>query len=431
VSAAQRARGRIVLVEAAAGLGKTSLLRAAAELAAGAGFTCLRARASELEHDFAYGCVRQLLEPAIAKVDDAEHDRLFRGAAGLAGPLFAPAGAPHPVSAGDPSFSMLHGLYWLLVNLVDEKPVALAVDDLHWSDPESLRFLNHLAPRLDGLPIVVFASTRSGASVATEVARLAAGPETTVLRPQPLSIQAVEGLCQDRLGAGVGRDLVAACSRATGGNPFFLEALLREIRDQDPVADARRAARIRGIGPPAVAQAVLLRLSSGPASARALVRAAAVLGDGTGLAEAAALAELDDDEAARAADRLVALSILESGERLEFAHPIVREAVYADVGPRERAQAHARAAGILAAHGASEERIAAQIAEAEPCGDPARVELLRRVAADALSRGAPPRPPPRSVARWPSRRPWTPGRRCSWSSGRWNTASHDRTRSTT
>jgi hypothetical protein len=160
VRAAQRARGRIVLVEAAAGLGKTSLLRAAAELAAGAGFTCPRARASELEHDFADGCVRQLLEPAIARVDDAEHDRLFQGAAGLAGPLFAPAGAPHPVSAGDPSFSMLHGLYWLLVNLADEKPVALAVDDLHWSDPESLRFLNHLAPRLDGFPLVVFASTR-------------------------------------------------------------------------------------------------------------------------------------------------------------------------------------------------------------------------------------------------------------------------------
>jgi len=389
VWAAQRARGRIVLVEAAAGLGKTSLLRAAAQLAAEAGFTCLRARASELEHDFAYGCVRQLLEPAIAKVDDAEHDRLFQGAAGLAGPLFAPAGAPHPASTGDPSFSMLHGLYWLLVNLADKQPVALAVDDLQWSDPESLRFLNHLAPRLDGLPLVVFASTRGGESIATEVARLAAGPETTVLRPQPLSVGAVDELCQDRLGGAVERDLVAACGEATGGNPFFLEALLREIRDQGIGPGARDAVRVRGLGPSVVAQAVLLRLSSGPASAGALVRAAAVLGDGASLVEAAALAELGDDEAASAADRLVALSILEPGERLEFAHPIVREAVYADIGPRRRAQAHARAAGILTAHGASEERIAAQIAEAEPGRDPARVVLLRRVAADALARGAP------------------------------------------
>jgi DNA-binding CsgD family transcriptional regulator len=389
ITAAGAGGGRIVLVEAPAGLGKTSLLRAAARSADEAGFTCLRARASELEHDFAYGCVRQLLEPTLARVADVERDRLLQGAAALAGPLFARSDAPHRVSAGDGSVSILHGLYWLLVNLADERPVALTVDDLHWSDPESLRFLNYLAPRLDGLPLVVLASTRSGASVGTEVARLASGPETTVLRPQPLSIEATAVLCEDTLGVPVEPDFAAACSQATGGNPFFLEALLREVRERGLSSDAGEADRVRRIGPAAVSQAVLLRLSSGPASAGALVRAAAVLGDGASLAEAADLADLDDDEAARAADRLVALAILAPGDRLEFAHPIVREAVYADIGPRERARAHARAAGILADQGATEERIAAQIAEAAPIGDPARVELLRRVAADAMARGAP------------------------------------------
>ncbi len=389
VTAARGGRGRIVLVEAPAGLGKTSLLRAAVQTAGEAGFTCLRARASELERDFAYGCVRQLLEPALAKMVDAEQARLFEGAAALSRPLLAPTRAPHPVSSADGSFAMLHGLYWLLANLADERPVALSVDDLHWSDPESLRFLNYLAPRLDGLALVVLASTRSGGSVTTDVARLAAGPETTVLRPQPLSVEAAATLCEHRLGREVGRDFASACSEATGGNPFFLEALLREISEQGLSTAARDAVRVLRIGPAAVAQAVLLRLSSGPAAAGALVRAAAVLGDGASLAEATALAELGDEVAAEAADRLVALAILEPGERLEFVHPVVREAVYADIAPRERAQAHARAAGILAEKGASEERMAAQIAEADPIGDPARVELLRRVAADAVRRGAP------------------------------------------
>ena len=85
----------------------------------------------------------------------------------------------------------------------------------------------------------------------------------------------------------------------------------------------------------------------------------------------------------------MAHAIFEPGDRLDFAHPIVREAVYTDIGARARANAHARAARLLAERGAADERIAAQIAAAEPSGDPARVELLRRVAADALGRGAP------------------------------------------
>jgi DNA-binding CsgD family transcriptional regulator len=389
LSEAQRGRGQVVLVEAPAGLGKTSLLRAASEKAAETGFSCLRARASELERDFAYGCVRQLLEPAVARASEPERDRLFEGAAALSSPLFDRLGAQQAPPSGDRSFSMLHGLYWLANNLSDEGPVALSVDDLHWSDTESLRFLNYLAPRLDGLRLAVLASTRPGEGEAGELARLAAAPETTVLRPAPLSTEATARLCERRLGAGVAPEFAAACREASGGNPFYLEALLREAAEQGVSTDSGEAARVRRIGPAAVAQAVLLRLSGRPAAATALVRAVAVLGDGATLAEAAELAEVGEAEAVGAADQLVALAILGPGEGLEFAHPIVREAVYADIGSHERAQAHARAADLLAAGGAAEERIAAQIGEAEPTGDADRVELLRRVAADALARGAP------------------------------------------
>jgi tetratricopeptide (TPR) repeat protein len=386
---ARGGRGRVLLVEAPAGLGKTSLLRAASEAAAEAGLTCLRARATELERDFAYGCVRQLLEPAVARASDPDRERLFAGAAVLAGPLFAPAGAPDSWPSGDGSFSVLHGLYWLVNNLTEEGPVALSVDDLHWSDAESLRFLNYLAPRLDGLPLVVLGAARTGERGTADLARLAAGPETTVLRPEPLSTDAAATMCEQRLGAGVAPAFSAACREATGGNPFYLEALLREAGEQGLATDSRQAARVRGIGPGAVGQAVLLRLSGKPAETTALIHAVAVLGDGASLAEAADLAGLAQDEAVRAADLLVALAILRPAECLEFAHPIIREAVYADIGPRQRAGAHERAAGLLAASGASDERIAAQIVATEPAGDAERVELLRRVAADALVRGAP------------------------------------------
>jgi DNA-binding CsgD family transcriptional regulator len=386
---AHQGRGRMVLIEASAGFGKTSLLRVAAEAAGEMGFTCLRARAGELERDFAYGCVRQLLEPVVARAAGPERDRLFTGAAALAQPLFAQAGTAPLAPPADTTFSMLHGLYWLLNNLADDAPVALSVDDLQWADAESLRFLAYLAPRLDGLSVAAIASSRPGESRLDGVARLATAPETTLVRPAPLSVEGTALLCGGRLGGDVSRDFADACWQATGGNPFFVEALLHELREQRVSPDAGGADRVRGIGPPAVAQAVLLRLSDAPATTSALVRAAAVLGDGAALAEAARLAGIPVPEAARAHDLLARLEILTPAEALEFAHPIVREAVYADIGPRERAEAHARAAEVLAATGASDERIAAQLAEAEPAGDAARVELLRRVAADALRRGAP------------------------------------------
>jgi len=389
LDAAREGRGRVVLIEAPAGLGKTTLLRAAAQTTAELGVTCLRARASDLERAFAYGCVRQLLEPTVARADDAERARLFDGAARLAEPLFAPAGIAEGPASSDGSFSVVHGLYWLLNNLAADTPVALLVDDLHWSDAESLRLLTYLAPRLDGMRLVVLASTRTGEGDTASLARLAASPETTVLRPRPLSEAATATLCRAQLGADVGDEFVAACRAATGGNPFFLEALLHDASEQQFTLDAVGASRVRSIAPVMVAQAVLLRLLEAPAEATALVRAVAILGGGASLGEASTLAGFSEDAAAHAADLLTTLAVFEPGDRLDFAHPIVREAVYADIGPRERANAHARAARLLAERGAADERIAAQIAAAEPSADAGRVELLRRVAADALGRGAP------------------------------------------
>jgi DNA-binding CsgD family transcriptional regulator len=387
---ADEGRGRIVLVEAPAGLGKTSVLEAAGELAAEVGFVTLRARASELERDFAYGCVRQLLEPLVVKAPDSRRDVLFQGAAALSGPLFGPAANAEELSSADRSFAMLHGLYWVLNNVVADGPAAaLLVDDLHWSDAESLRFLAYLAPRLDGLRLAVFATTRAGESDAADLARLAAAPESTVLPLEPLSVEATSTLCEHRLGAPAAIEFATACHEAMDGNPFFLEALLREAQELRIAPDAREAARVRGIGPSAVSRAVLLRLSGAPPEASALVRAVAVLGDGASVEEAARLAGISAAGVVEAADLLVSLAILKPGARLEFAHPIVREAVYTDIGPHERAGEHARAADILSATGADDERIAAQLVEAAAGDDPERVELLRRVGADALARGAP------------------------------------------
>src|SRR4051812_7479331 len=84
LAAAASGRGRVLVIEGPAGIGKTRLLDAARSVGAAEGLRVLVARASPLEREFGFGAVRDLLAPALR--DPAERAALMQGAARLAGP---------------------------------------------------------------------------------------------------------------------------------------------------------------------------------------------------------------------------------------------------------------------------------------------------------------------------------------------------------
>src|SRR5204862_6049559 len=152
---ARTGRGRFVVIEGPAGIGKTALLAAARTAAAEGGMRVLRSRATEMETNFAFGVVRQLFERPLVEASELERADLLQGAAGVAAGLLglpgaAPADAP-PSSGVDPSFAILHGLYWLCANLAAVGPLCLVVDDAHWADSATLRYLAFLLTRLEEL----------------------------------------------------------------------------------------------------------------------------------------------------------------------------------------------------------------------------------------------------------------------------------------
>ncbi len=124
----------------------------------------LWARGTELERDFSFGVVRQLFEPVL--VEAAEHERanVLQAEAGAAADLLGLRGTPavdsSPSSSVDPSFAILHGLYWLCANLAAARPLCVVVDDAHWADASSLRFLAFLLTRLKELDIALVVATR-------------------------------------------------------------------------------------------------------------------------------------------------------------------------------------------------------------------------------------------------------------------------------
>jgi predicted ATPase len=148
---ARQGRGGALVVEGQAGIGKTALLAVARGAAAGEGFGVMRARGAELEREFAFGVVRQLFEPVVAGASQEERSQLLDGPPGVAARLLGLPGLGGAIAtaapiAPDPSFAVLHGLYWLCANLAARHPVALIVDDAHWADGASLRFLAFLLP---------------------------------------------------------------------------------------------------------------------------------------------------------------------------------------------------------------------------------------------------------------------------------------------
>ena len=382
--------GTFVLIEGPAGIGKTTLLRAACQRPPTAGARVLTARGLALERDFPYGIVRQLMEPVRAAASPQEWARLLDGAAGLAARVFDWTGTP--TVEDDTPHAVTHGLYWLAANLAANLagggPLVIAVDDVHWADSASLRWLAHLAQRIEGVPVALLAAARTAPGEPALLADLRAAPACQLLRLPPLTGAAAAVLVRRRLRPDAAAELCSACHASTGGNPFLLESLVAALHAVDDTP-AGLTATVATLGPEQVTRSVRQRVDQIGAGASRLAGAVAVLGGPARLRLAAALAGLDLREAARLADSLRAADVLAPGSLLEFGHPIVRAAIYESIPPGERALAHGQAAQLLDAEGADAQRQAPHLLRSEPAGDQRVVALLREAARAASGRGSP------------------------------------------
>lgn len=378
--------GCAVAIEAGAGLGKTRLVQEARDIAENAGLNVLSARATELERDFPFALVRQLLESEVTSLPADEREGVLEGATAARGALGLDSGEDREHDA----FAVLHALYWVTAALAERKPLLLAIDDAHSADAASLDYLGFLLPRLEELPVLLVATGRpEEPDPSGGFRRLMADPLGHHMTLTPLSAEATTTLLEQELEQEPAPPFATACFEVSGGNPFLLRELVGTLSQRGIEPLAKEADQVRGLVPERVAQTVLMRIERLPPEAKALARFLAVFGDGSESRLVAELAGLDPEEVLRTADELRANSVLDSGTTLRFIHPLVRNAVYADIPAGQRTQAHAAAAALLRKHDASPEQISTQLLAAEGRGDREAVETLVEAGQRALASGAP------------------------------------------
>ena len=381
-------RSGMLLLEGRAGIGKTSLVEVACSRADELGLEVVRARGSELESGFAFGVVRQLFERRLAGAGEVEREALLAGPAAAVRPLLSGQLAAQP--AGDSWFAVLHGLYWLVVNLAVNRPLLIAIDDAHWADEPSLRWLAYLAPRLEGLAVGMLVALRQGDPAVMGAPLLAVRAEAAVvLRPALLSEEAVSAVVRAAVGGAASDDSCAAVYLACGGNPLYLTELLRAADLSGlPLAALESAGLLAG-GLEGIARQVITRVRGLGPGALGLAQALAVLGDGCELRHAAAIAGVTMAVATRLAGGLVRAEVLAAGDRPRFAHPVIRDALEASLDSGGRDRDHRSAARLLHADVAPPGQVAAHLARVVPAGDGWVVARLREAAREAMGSGAP------------------------------------------
>ena len=202
LAAVERGGGEVVLLAGPAGIGKTSLLTAGRHAARAAGFKIGSAVGSPTEVGLPFGLIGQaMVELGGSDVDDVvELQRL-----------------------GDPS-ARLYRIFRWFSNLAAEAPLLLALDDLHWADPDSLMLLGFLARRLNAIRIVVLGSLRPEPDGASALARelLGAG-HAQVLGVEPLSREASIALLERGAPGVLDRAESDGVWRACAGTPLLLQ----------------------------------------------------------------------------------------------------------------------------------------------------------------------------------------------------------------
>jgi DNA-binding CsgD family transcriptional regulator len=334
-------RPTVVLLVGEAGVGKTTLLREAVRRAGQQGFAVALGGAVPGASGLAFAPVRSALRAIPEAYGHQRVDELVQRHPGIE-VLLPGAGATRTGNAPPEPGELYVRLLDVVAELADERPLLLALEDLHWADRSTLELLSFLVRNLSGERLAVVATVRSDDAevdpyTVRAVAELSRLQGVERLDLQPLNREELRTLATAVLGRPPGTALLDELLRRSEGNPFFAVELL--------AADAGLEL------PPSLREIVDLRLRLLSDGDRQVLRAGAVIGPTIDPELLAAYLERpagDIDAALRAAIDAEILLVDPDDGTLRFRHALLHERAYSQLLAGERRRLHDRLASTLA-----------------------------------------------------------------------------------
>src|SRR6267154_530276 len=354
----------VVVVEGAAGMGKSRLLAEIAQIARSLGIRVGRSAADPSE------TMVELAALLAALFDGTE-------------PLLDPGELTTLHARPEQRFWLLRDLQQLLERAALESPLLISIDDSHWADGGTVAALRTLPMRLMGLPIAWVIALRPPREATVLVHALEQlkqeGARTITLGP--LDDDAAARLASDLLAAQPDQSILKQLAEAEG-NPFLVVETLLGLQEEKRIRIVDgRAEPIDGLLPRRVHQKMRERLGRLSDEASEAVTGAASLGRTFTFDELArTLGRPASDLLAPVGELLEANLLVERDDKLAFWHDITREAVRASVPLTARRALDRQAAGALLEAGALPVEVAVQLAASAEPGDEVAINTLLRAA---------------------------------------------------
>lgn len=369
---------RAIVVDGMAGIGKSSLVTAAAAEARRAGWRVLAGAAEPAEHCRPFAALVRMLEPGGSE-DAAFDETVFDEALSVARRSDGGA-AGTDLDAGALGFRVTDAIVAGLDRLASAGPVLLVLDDLHWADRSSTETLDAIQRRLLDRPIALMVTVRPGECPPHGDALLARlGGRTLSLGA--LADDAVAELVEELTGARAGGRLRRQLAKAEG-NPFYVTELVRALDDEGALrVDAGVVESTAAAVPSGVVSTVVRRLRLLPEETLGLLRFAAILGQSFSVPELARVAGRGTvDLLAALAPALRTHTVRAAGDRLAFGHALIWEGIYHDLPVAVRRALHREAASVLTAGGVSALGVVRHVVLGAEVGDTEAVTWLRLAA---------------------------------------------------